>query len=89
MHDIASRRGSTAIFLLKQQREEATQTQFVPRHSESLLDSKGWGDTVKTIGEGRQKELLDALQGLRDWYLLLVRASSLVFEFEYWKRINL
>ena len=38
--------------------------------------------------EARQKELRNALQELREWYLLLARAGSLVFEYEYWKRIN-
>jgi hypothetical protein len=89
VHSIASRQGSNALISLSNQREEATQTPFVPRSSiTAILDSKGREEAIKAIEEARQKELRDALQELREWYLLLVRAGSMVFEFEYWKRIN-
>jgi hypothetical protein len=53
-----------------------------------VFDLSVRADVIKAIEEGKQKELRDALQELREWYLLLVRSSSMVFEFEYWKRIN-
>ena len=53
-----------------------------------MLDSKGWEEAIKAMEEARQKELRDAVQALREWYLLLVRAGSMVFEFEYWKRMK-
>jgi hypothetical protein len=89
VHSIASRQGSNAVISLSNQREAATQTPFVPQSSTTaVLDSKGWEETIKAIQEARQKELRDALQELREWYLLLVRVGSMVFEFEYWKRVN-
>jgi hypothetical protein len=89
VHSVASRQGSNALISLSNQREEATQTPFVPRSlTTTILDFKGRAEVIRALEEARQKELRDALQGLREWYLLLVRTGSTVFEFEYWKRIN-
>lgn len=43
---------------------------------------------IESLSAERRKELEDAITVLKDWYMLLVRASGLVFEFEYWKRIG-
>lgn len=89
VHSIASRQGSNAVISLTNQREAATRIPFVPQSSTpAILDSKGWNETIKAIEEARQKELRDAVQELREWYLLLVRVGSIVFELEYWKRVN-
>jgi hypothetical protein len=89
VHGIASRRGRNALISLNYQREEAKQTPFVPHSmTTAVFDSGGRAEVAQTIEEAKQKELKDALQELREWYLLLVRSSSMVFEFEYWKRIN-
>jgi hypothetical protein len=89
VHGIASRRGRSALVSLNNQRTEAKQCAFVPRSAKTAMPD--WSETaavIKAVAEEKQKELRDALQELREWYLLLVRAGSMVFEFEYWKRIN-
>jgi hypothetical protein len=74
---------------LTNQRERAKQTPFVPRTMKTaMLDSIGTAAVIKAVAEEKQKELRDALQEVREWYLLLVDAGSKVFEFEYWKRIS-
>ena len=89
VHDTASRRGRSALVSLSNQREEAKKKPFVPRSMTTVVfDSSGRAEAIKAIEEAKQKELRGALRELREWYLLLVRASSMVFEFEYWKRIN-
>jgi hypothetical protein len=89
VHSIASREGSNAVISLSNQREAARQAPFVPRSpTTAMLDSKGWEEAIKAMEEARQKELRDAVQELREWYLLLARAGSMVFEFEYWKRMK-
>jgi hypothetical protein len=89
VHGTASRRGRNALISLNNQREEAKQTPFVPRTmTAEAFDLRVRADVIKAIEDGKQKELRDALQELREWYLLLVRSSSMVFEFEYWKRIS-
>jgi hypothetical protein len=74
---------------LSNQREEAKKTPFIPRSltAESLALMRSDG-SIKAAEEKPQKEMSDALQQLLEWYLLLVRAGSLVFEFEYWKRMK-
>jgi nitrogen regulatory protein PII len=89
VHGIGSRRGRNALISLNNQREDAKQTGFVPRSmNRVMVDSSGIDKAFKAIQESKQKELRDGFQELREWYLLLVRAGSMVFEFEYWKRIN-
>jgi len=89
VHTVASRQGSNALVSLKNQREEATQTPYVARSVEaSMQDRRAMDDLVETLNENHQKELWDALLQLKEWYMLLVQTASLVFEFEYWKRIG-
>jgi hypothetical protein len=89
VHSISSRQGSNALISLSNQREEAKQIPFIARSStNAMLDSKERAEAIKAMKDARQKELHDALEELREWYLLLVRAGSMVFEFEYWKRVN-
>jgi len=54
----------------------------------ALLNVSGTAAITEALHTAKQKELSDALQQLREWYLLLVGTGSKVFEFEYWKRIN-
>ena len=89
VHGIASRRGRNALISLNNQRKEAKQSVFVPQSPKTaMLDWSGTAAAIRAMTEEKQKELRDALQELREWYFLLVRAGSMVFEFEYWKRIN-
>jgi hypothetical protein len=89
VHSIASRQGSNAVISLFNQRKEATKRPFIPRSSRrAIRESQGWDNVIKNLEETRQKELREAVQELQAWYLSLVRAASLVFEFEYWKRIG-
>lgn len=89
VHSIASRQGSNALISLSNQRKEATKLPFIPRSSRTAIhESKGWNKAIKDLEETRQKELREAVQELQEWYVSLVRAASLVFEFEYWKRIG-
>ena len=74
---------------LNNQRKEAKQSVFVPQSPKTaMLDWSGTAAAIKAITEEKQKELRYALQELREWYFLLARLGSMVFEFEYWKRIN-
>ena len=87
VHRIASREGRNAATSISLQREEAQQNPAPPLPS-PMPDFEASRELIKALEEGKQSELRRALQQLREWYLLLVRAGSLVFEFEYWKRIN-
>lgn len=86
VHDVASRQGRNAVISLSSQREEATRRPFGPRSAKVMTDVKEVMDASKLLQQVRQQELRDAMQELRDWYLLLVKASSMVFEYEYWNR---
>jgi hypothetical protein len=89
VHNVASRQGSNAVASLKTQKDEAARFPYVQRSSEdALLRRQGWNETIELLNNERRKELEDAIQVLKDWYMLLIRASGLVFEFEYWKRIK-
>jgi hypothetical protein len=87
VHEIASRDGRNAATSIALQRQEAQQTSTPPRPL-SIPDFEKSKEIIKALEEEKQSELRTALQQLREWYLLLIRAGSLVFEFEYWKRIN-
>jgi hypothetical protein len=89
VHEIASRRGHNAQKSLKYQREKAEQVPYVPRkfdHSKEGLATLA--ETSRLFVTAKQAELQEALSKLKEWYSLLVKAASLVFEFEYWKRIG-
>ncbi|MGD0368326.1 MAG: hypothetical protein ABSA94_12795, partial [Acidobacteriaceae bacterium] len=87
VHEIASRCGSNALKLLNHQREEAAKSPYVPRRFDMSKEGlASLADTSKLLADGKQAELLDVLSKLKEWYCLLVKAASLVFEFEYWKR---
>ena len=89
VHTVASRQGSNALVSLKNQREAATQAPYVPRSVEaSMQDRRAMDDSVETLNENHRKELLDGFVQLKEWYMLLVQTASLVFEFEYWRRIG-
>jgi hypothetical protein len=89
VHNVASRQGSKAVASLKTQKVEAAQVPYVPRSTKNaLLQRQNWNETAELLRNERNKELEEAIQVLKDWYLLLVHAAGLVFEFEYWKRIN-
>jgi hypothetical protein len=89
VHEIASRSGSNALKLLEHQREEATQSPYVPRTFDTSKEGlAALTHATALLADTRQTELLDALSSLKEWYGLLVKAASLVFEFEYWKRIG-
>jgi hypothetical protein len=87
VHRIASREGRNAATSISLQRQEAQRSPAPPRPS-SMPDFEESKELMKAVEEGKQNELRRALQELREWYLLLVRAGSMVFEFEYWKRID-
>lgn len=86
VHEIASRHGDSALKSLIFQREEAQQVSYVPRKFD--YSKEGLATTANALADAKQAELLDTLSKLKDWYRLLVKAASLVFEFEYWKRIG-
>lgn len=89
VHAVASRQGNNALISLKYQREQATEVPFVGRSMESFAKHQSdTDDLVKTLNENHRKELLDASVQLKEWYMLLVKTASLVFEFEYWKRLG-
>lgn len=89
VHGVATRQGGNALLSLRNQREEATQALYVPRSVRYPVQSwKSTKDVAETLQENRQKERLDALLQLKEWYMLLVQSASLAFEFEYWKRIG-
>ena len=87
VHEIASRQGSNALRYLHDQRKEAQQVPFVPR----LIENANWGakslaDMGKQFNDERLKEGSEAVSQLKTWYLTLVEAGSMVFEFECWNR---
>ena len=87
VHEVASRQGSNALRYLHDQRKESQREPFVPR----LIENANWGtksfaDTGKQFNDERLKERREALSQLKTWYLTLVEAGGLVFEFEYWNR---
>jgi hypothetical protein len=89
VHSIASRQGSNAVLSLSRQREEARRRPVAENvFGTATLTLECGRDAIRTVEQAKQQKLSDALQQLREWYLLLVRVSSAVFEFEYWKRIN-
>jgi hypothetical protein len=89
VHEVASRQGSNAVLSLKSQREESSKTPYVPRSTSELIKNpKGWNETIEALSAERKKELEDAISDLKEWYLLLVHAAGLAFEYEYWKRIG-
>ena len=89
VHNVASRRASNALRLLGRQREKARET---PRIAGTVEGGKvNFGrmrETAKVLAASRDAELVEALALLKRWYMLLVKTGSLVFEFEYWKRIG-
>jgi hypothetical protein len=89
VHTVASRQGSNAVASLNNQREEAAKVPYVPRNSTAAFKNiQSWNETIEALNNDRRKELEGAIQVLKEWYMLLVHASGLVFEFEYWKRIK-
>jgi hypothetical protein len=89
VHDIASRQGTNAVTSLNHQRKEAAQSPFVPRSlGEVMVDWNTRSEGINAIVQEREDALRGALDELREWYLLLVRAASVVFEYEYWKRLG-
>jgi hypothetical protein len=89
VHEIASRRGRNAYLALKNQRKEAEQAHYAPRtfnHSKDGLATLS--EASKFLAEAKHAELINALSQLKAWYKLLVKAASLIFEFEYWIRIG-
>ncbi len=86
VHSLASRQGHNAMISLGFQHEEAMK--HVPRPSaEAMKRSVDWNQTVRALSDTRSEQFRDALAVLKDWYMLLVEASALAIEFEYWKRI--
>jgi hypothetical protein len=89
VHSLASRQGHKAMVSLKNQREQAMNPTPVPRPStEAFTRKSDWSRVVKKLSDKRLQEHQDAINVLKVWYMLLVEASALTFEFEYWKRIG-
>ena len=89
VHAIASKQGENAVISLKQQKEEASQKPYVSRSSsEAVRNRKTWTEAIEAMSAKRKKELEDAISILKNWYILLIHAAGLVFEYEYWKRIK-
>jgi hypothetical protein len=86
VHEVASRQGSNALRFLQNQRKEAQQTPFIPRPRDAMLGIGSFADMGKRFNDERLKERGEALSQLKTWYLTLVKAGSMVFEFEYWNR---
>jgi hypothetical protein len=87
VHEVASRQGRNALLSLKHQKEESAQTPYKPRTTANLAEeAKTWKETTKAIQAERRKEMEDAIADLKSWYLLVVHACALAFEYEYWKR---
>lgn len=89
VHEITSRRGHHALQTLGDQRSEALRVPFTPK----IFDTSREGldaniAATESLSEMRESELLCALANLKEWYGLLVKAVSLTFEFEYWRRIG-
>jgi hypothetical protein len=83
VHKIASRVAENAVGLL------VSQIQPGVRKSEQETPnlSSTW-DMAQYVTALRGREMSLAFSHLKDWYLLLVQAGALAFEFEYWKRIG-
>jgi hypothetical protein len=87
VHEVASRQGRNALLSLKHQKEASTQTPYARRTMANLVDeSKTWKDTTDTLQAERKKEMEDKIADLKAWYLLVVHACALAFEYEYWNR---
>jgi hypothetical protein len=89
VHEIASRRGRNAFIALMNQRKDAEQVPYTPltfNHSKEGLATLS--EVSQFLAEAKHAELINALSQLKAWYKLLVRAASLIFEFEYWIRIE-
>lgn len=89
VHAVASQEGKNAVMNVSLQRQEASRKPYIAQPpSTATPDWDVMQNTINTMQEEKQNELRKALKELKEWYLLLVRAGSMVFEFEYWKRIN-
>jgi len=89
VHEVASRQGRNALLSLKHQKEESTQTPYMPRTTANLAEeAESWKETTEAIQADRRKEMEDMISDLKSWYLLAVHACALAFEYEYWKRIG-
>ena len=89
VHAVASRQGQNALSSLQNQREEAFGIPFEPKSLENL--SKNYEDHGKIIAKlanDRVNERVAMIEQLRSWYLNLVDAGSMAFEYEYWRRVG-
>ncbi len=78
VHEIASKSAEVSVSTLREQRELARARK--PRQFEHLdmeeLDARDKADTTVS----------SEIERMKAWYACLVKAGSLIFEFEYWSR---
>ena len=80
VHEIASKSAEASIHSLEEQRELAKTgkpRQFADVDIEELIAAEKADTTVTS-----------AIEQMKTWYCRLVKAGSLIFEFEYWDRIR-
>lgn len=91
-------KATTKIALKTQERIEAFQKEYdcrqknltcsLPPVSDQASSYKDFQQKIKIIEDKYYKEISNAIVMLIDWYSNLLKAGSLIYEIEYWKRIS-
>ncbi len=81
VHKVATKGAGASIKILRDQREFAQSGKTIQFPTPKFEESQKAG-----IASPNDETVASAVQNMKFWYTYLVKASSLVFEFEYFKR---